>query len=144
MNTRICLGRAIKQRNIINMQLPNGYKFSKEHTWLKMIGDDYALVGITEFAQSELGEIVFVDLPGVGRQFQKDEVFGSVEAVKTTSDLFMPVSGNIVEVNSALVKNAELVNSPAFTEGWMIKIKLVDPVEVKGLLDAEAYESMIK
>lgn len=125
------------------MQLPNDYKFSKEHTWLKIVADDYALVGITEFAQSELGEIVFVDLPSVGRQFQKDVVFGSVEAVKTTSDLFMPVSGNIVEVNSALLKNAELVNSASLTEGWMITIKLVDSTETGALLDAETYELLI-
>lgn len=125
------------------MQLPNDYKFSKEHTWLKIVDDDYALVGITEFAQSELGEIVFVDLPSVGRQFQKDEVFGSVEAVKTTSDLFMPVSGNIVGVNSALVKNAELINSAAFTEGWMIRIKLLDSRETAALLDAEGYKLLI-
>lgn len=124
------------------MQFPNDYKYSKEHTWLKVEGE-IATVGITEFAQSELGEIVFVELPEVGKQFKKDEVFGSVEAVKTTSDLFMPVSGEVTEINTALKDNAPLVNSASFTDGWMIKIKLLDVSEADTLLDAKAYESLV-
>src|SRR5688572_20016801 len=125
------------------MEFPKDYKYSKEHTWLKLIDDNQALVGITEFAQSELGEIVFVDLPQIGKQFKKDEVFGSVEAVKTTSDLFMPASGEIIEVNPSLKNNAPLVNSAAFTDGWMIKIKLLDPSETNTLLDSKSYESLV-
>jgi glycine cleavage system H protein len=102
------------------MQFPNDYKYSKEHTWLKVDGET-GTIGITEFAQSELGEIVYVDLPAVGKTFKKDEVFGSVEAVKTTSDLFMPVSGEVTEINTALKDNAPLVNTASFTDGWMIK-----------------------
>jgi len=125
------------------MQLPTDYNYSKEHTWLKVLHNKEALVGITEFAQSELGEIVYVDLPAVGKQFQKDEVFGSVEAVKTTSDLFMPVSGEVIEVNTALNDNAPLVNSASFTDGWMIKIKLLNVSEADTLLNAQAYESLV-
>lgn len=125
------------------MQLPTDYKYSKEHTWLKVLDNNEALVGITEFAQSELGEIVYVDLPAVGKQFKKDEVFGSVEAVKTTSDLFMPVGGEVIEINTALKDNAPLVNSASFTDGWMIKIKLLNGSEADTLLDAQAYESLV-
>lgn len=125
------------------MQLPTDYKYSKEHTWLKVLDESQALVGITEFAQSELGEVVYVDLPAVGKQFQKDEVFGSVEAVKTTSDLFMPVSGEVIEINAALKDNAPLVNSASFTDGWMIKIKLLNVSEADTLLDAQVYESLV-
>jgi glycine cleavage system H protein len=125
------------------MQFPNDYKYSKEHTWLKVQGQE-ALIGITEFAQSELGEIVFVDLPEVGKQFKKDEVFGSVEAVKTTSDLFMPVGGEVIEINTALKDNAPLVNSASYTDGWMIKIKLTDATELETLLNDEAYKTLVE
>ena len=125
------------------MQFPDDYQYSKEHTWLKMLDDQHGLIGITEFAQSELGEIVFVELPEVGKQFKKDEVFGSVEAVKTTSDLFMPVGGEVIEVNTALKDNAPLVNSASYTDGWMIKVKLGDASEADRLLDAKAYESLV-
>jgi len=124
------------------MQFPNDYKYSKEHTWLKVDGET-GTIGITEFAQSELGEIVYVDLPAVGKTFKKDEVFGSVEAVKTTSDLFMPVSGEVIEINTTLKYNAPLVNTASFTDGWMIKVKLIDAKETDTLLDAKAYESMV-
>jgi glycine cleavage system H protein len=124
------------------MQFPNDYKYSKEHTWLKVDGET-GTIGITEFAQSELGEIVYVDLPAVGKTFKKDEVFGSVEAVKTTSDLFMPVSGEVTEINTALKDNAPLVNTASFTDGWMIKVKLLDAKETDTLLDAKAYESIV-
>jgi glycine cleavage system H protein len=125
------------------MQFPNDYKYSKEHTWLKLLDNQQALIGITEFAQSELGEIVYVDLPSVGKQFKKDEVFGSVEAVKTTSDLFMPVSGEVIEINTTLKDNAPLVNTASFTDGWLIKIKMLENTEADTLLDAKAYESLV-
>lgn len=124
------------------MQFPSDYKYSKEHTWLKVEGPE-ALIGITEFAQSELGEIVYVDLPSIGAHFNKDEVFGSVEAVKTTSDLFMPVSGDVLEITKTLLNKAVLVNSASYTEGWMIKIKLLNVSEANTLLDARAYESLV-
>lgn len=125
------------------MQFPNELKYSKEHTWLKVLDNQEALIGITEFAQSELGEIVYVDLPSIGKQLKKDEVFGSVEAVKTTSDLFMPIGGEVIEINSALKDNAPLVNSASYTEGWMIKVKLLDIAEANELLDAQAYSDLV-
>ena len=124
------------------MNFPQNLKYSKEHTWLLLEGDT-GTVGITEFAQSELGEIVYVDLPNIGKTFKENEVFGSVEAVKTTSDLFMPVSGKVIDVNTALKDNAALVNSASFSEGWMIKIKLTDTPKMDMLLDAEAYKSLV-
>jgi glycine cleavage system H protein len=125
------------------METPKDYRYSKEHTWLRVLSNNEAQVGITDFAQSELGEIVYVDLPPAGKQFKKDEVFGSVEAVKTTSDLFMPVSGEVIETNTALKDNAALVNSASFTDGWMIKIKMLNPSEVASLLDADGYAGVI-
>ena len=124
------------------MQFQSDYKYSKEHTWLK-VENHQGLIGITEFAQSELGEIVYVDLPSVGKQFKKDEVFGSVEAVKTTSDLFMPISGEVIEVNNELKKNAALVNSDPYKDGWMIKIRLTETTEMTNLLDANSYEKLV-
>lgn len=126
------------------MQFPENYKYIKEHTWLKLEGNNIATIGITEFAQSELGEIVYVDLPSTGTQVKKDEVFGSVEALKTTSDLFTPVSGKIVAVNKELVTNPELVNSNPFDKGWMIQIEITDTNELTGLLDTNAYRSFVQ
>ena len=125
------------------MEFPNNLKYSKEHTWLLIEGNT-GTVGITEFAQGELGEIVYVDLPSIGKQFKQDEVFGSVEAVKTTSDLFMPVGGEIIEVNSALKDNTPLVNSASFTDGWMIKIRMLNVAEADTLLDPQAYQALVK
>lgn len=125
------------------MNFPEDYRYSKEHTWVKMLGDGQALVGITEFAQSELGELVYVDLPMTGLTFHRDEIFGSVEAVKTTSDLFMPVGGSVVEKNAAVVKNASLVNTSAYTDGWMIRIQLTGPAEFDSLMDAQTYKSLV-
>lgn len=124
------------------MEFPNKVKYSKEHTWLLIEGET-GTVGITEFAQSELGEIVYVDLPSIGKSFKQDEIFGSVEAVKTTSDLFMPVSGEIIEINTSLRNNPSLVNLESFTNGWMIKIKLLQPSEIEILLDADAYRKLV-
>jgi glycine cleavage system H protein len=125
------------------MNFPSGLKYSKEHTWFNLEGNT-GTIGITSFAQSELGEIVYVDLPSVGNQFAKDEVFGSVEAVKTTSDLFMPVSGEVTAINTALKDNAGLVNTEPYTTGWMIKIRLTKPSETDSLLSAGAYENLVK
>lgn len=125
------------------MQFPADYKYSKEHTWVKVLNNNEASVGITEFAQSELGEIVYVDLPSVGSHFKKDEVFGSVEALKTTSDLFMPISGKIIEVNKAVVTKPELVNTDSYTSGWMIRIGITEPDELNALLDDKDYQTMI-
>jgi glycine cleavage system H protein len=124
------------------MNFPSDIKYSKEHTWVKT-EEDIGVIGITEFAQSELGEIVYVDLPAIGKTFAKNEVFGSVEAVKTTSDLFMPVSGEVIEINTNLKDNAGLVNSDTYTKGWMIKVRLKDPSEQNVLLIAEAYQSLV-
>lgn len=123
------------------MEFPTKLKYSKEHTWLLIEGDN-GTVGITEFAQSELGEIVYVDLPSIGKSFKQDEIFGSVEAVKTTSDLFMPVSGEIIEINTSLPNSPSLVNVEPFTNGWMIKIKLLQPSQIDLLLSADAYRKL--
>jgi glycine cleavage system H protein len=124
------------------MQFPNELKYSKEHTWLRIEGDSGA-VGITEFAQSELGEIVYVDLPSIGKSFKQDEVFGSVEAIKTVSDLFMPAGGTITEINPALKDNPTLINTDPFNSGWLIKISLSDITQLDFLLNAEAYQQLI-
>ena len=121
------------------MNFPENLYYSKEHTWLRLEGE-IGIVGITEFAQSELGEIVYVDLPRVAQVFQQDEVFGSMEAVKTVSDLFMPVSGEILETNSALLKEPALINTDPFAKGWIIKIKLTQAEELQQLLSAEQYK----
>lgn len=124
------------------MNLPENLYYSKEHTWLQAEGN-IGTIGITEFAQSELGEIVYVELPNVGQTFKADEIFGSIEAVKTTSDLFMPVTGKVIEINQALVKEPELVNSDPFGKAWMIKIEIVDPSEADKLLAAENYKNIV-
>lgn len=123
------------------MNFPENLLYSKEHIWLQMDGQTRT-IGITEFAQSELGEIVYVELPRVGQPFKADEIFGSVEAVKTTSDLFMPVSGKVIEVNSALTKEPELVNSDPFQKGWMMKIEINNPSETSQLLNASVYKEL--
>ena len=121
------------------MNFPNDLYYSKEHTWLKVEGN-IGIVGITEFAQSELGEIVYVEQPRVGQTFKADEIFGSVEAIKTTSDLFMPITGKVIEINAALVKEPELVNSSSFEMGWMIKIEIINSLELNSLLLYEKYK----
>lgn len=120
------------------MNFPEGLKYSKDHEWLRIEGDE-AYVGISEFAQGELGDIVFVEIETVGETLNKDEVFGTVEAVKTVSDLFMPVSGTVLEVNPKLDSAPELVNQDPYGEGWMIKIRLSNPADAEGLMDAQSY-----
>ena len=124
------------------MSIPGELKYSKEHEWLRVEGDT-ATIGITAFAQGELGDIIYVDIDTVGETIAKDAIFGSVEAVKTVSDLFMPVSGEVIEFNEALKDKPELVNSDPYGEGWMIKIKLTNAEEVAGLLDAAAYQALV-
>jgi glycine cleavage system H protein len=124
------------------MNIPAELKYTKDHEWVKVEGD-VATVGITEFAQSELGDIVYVEIETVGETIDQEEVFGSVEAVKTVSDLFMPLSGEIIEFNENLESNPELVNSDPYGEGWMIKVKISDSSQVDSLLDADAYKGLI-
>ncbi|NBU92452.1 MAG: glycine cleavage system protein GcvH [Flavobacteriia bacterium] len=124
------------------MNVPANLKYTKEHEWIHIDGE-IATIGITDFAQSELGDIVFVEIETVGETLSKDEVFGSVEAVKTVSDLFMPVSGEILEFNEALEGNPEGVNNDPYGQGWMIKVKVSDLAELNELLDASAYEALI-
>ena len=120
------------------MNFPDDLKYTKDHEWLRVDGD-VAVVGVTDFAQSELGDIVFVEIETEGEELDAEEVFGSVEAVKTVSDLFMPVSGEVIEVNQDLEANPELVNEDPYGKGWMIKIKMSDPSELEQLLDSDAY-----
>ena len=123
------------------MEFPTDRKYSKEHTWIS-VHDNTGTIGITEFAQSELGEIVYADLPNVGYSFQQDEVFGSVEAVKTVSDLFMPVSGKITETNELLLKAPTLINDHPYKDGWLIKIEIKDITELEDLLTSNQYKEL--
>ena len=120
------------------MNIPADLKYTKDHEWVKLEGD-IATIGITEFAQSELGDIVYVEVETVGESMAQEEVFGSVEAVKTVSDLFLPMSGEIIELNAALEDNPELVNNDPYGAGWMVKVRVSDMAEFAALLDAEAY-----
>ena len=120
---------------------PNNLKYTKDHEWISIDGD-YAFVGITNFAQKELGDIVFVEIESLDQEIKSGEVFGSVEAVKTVSDLFMPMTGEIIEINKKIIDNPELVNSDPYGEGWMVKIKILDSNEVENLLDLKSYEEI--
>lgn len=124
------------------MNFPENLKYSKDHEWIKVEGDT-ALVGITEFAQSELGEIVYVDVTSKGETIEQNGVFGSVEAVKTVSDLLMPVSGEVLEVNAELEEKPELINEDPYGKGWIIKIAVSDASELDTLLSASDYKNLI-
>ena len=124
------------------MNFPSDLKYTKEHEWVRVEGD-VATIGITEFAQSELGDIVFIDINTIGDSIGQDEIFGAVEAVKTVSDLFMPISGEVLEKNDDLDSSPESVNSDPYGAGWMIKVKMSDPSEMDGLLSAETYREMV-
>jgi len=124
------------------MNVPADLKYTSDHEWIKIDGD-VATIGVTDFAQGELGDIVYVEIETVDETLDKEEVFGTVEAVKTVSDLFMPVSGEVIEFNEALEANPEKVNEDAYGAGWMIKVKMSDPSEADDLLDAAAYEAVI-
>ena len=130
----------IKIKNIMN--IPTNLKYTKDHEWVSIEGD-IATIGITDFAQSELGDIVYVEIETEGETIEAEEVFGSVEAVKTVSDLFMPISGEIIEFNSDLDANPELVNSNPYEGGWMIKVKISDTSEVESLMSAEDYKELV-
>lgn len=123
------------------MNFPEELKYTKEHEWVRVEGD-VATIGVTDFAQSELGDVVFVEIETEGESLDKDEVFGTVEAVKTVSDLFMPVSGEVIEVNASLEDNPEAVNESPYGEGWMVKIKMSDPSEADDLMDSASYKEM--
>jgi glycine cleavage system H protein len=125
------------------MNIPQDIKYTKDHEWIKMIDDEHAYIGITDFAQSELGDIVFVDITTEGQELEAEAVFGTVEAVKTVSDLYLPLAGSIEEVNPALNKQPELVNSDPYGEGWMVRIKLSNTSDFDNLLSAEAYEKLV-
>ncbi|MCD8741783.1 glycine cleavage system protein GcvH [Mucilaginibacter roseus] len=124
------------------MEFPAELKYTKDHEWIKIEGDQ-AIIGITEFAQGELGDIVYVDINTVGQEVAKEEVFGTIEAVKTVSDLFIPVTGTVKEVNAALDSQPELVNSDPYGEGWIVKITPADLADVDGLLSADEYKSLV-
>lgn len=124
------------------MNFPDELKYTKDHEWVKIDGD-VATVGITDFAQSELGDIVFVEIETEGEELDAEEVFGSVEAVKTVSDLFMPLSGEVIEFNEKIEASPELVNSDPYGEGWMIKIKISDTSELESLMDVAAYKDAV-
>ncbi|MEJ6491488.1 MAG: glycine cleavage system protein GcvH [Flavobacteriales bacterium] len=124
------------------MNIPAELKYTKDHEWVRVEGD-IATVGITDFAQSELGDIVYIEIETEGETLDAEEVFGSIEAVKTVSDLFMPISGEIIEFNADLESSPETVNTDPFGNGWMVKIKLSDSSQIDSLMDAEAYGSLI-
>ncbi len=124
------------------MKIPSELKYSKDHEWIKVEGD-IATVGITDFAQSELGDIVYVEVETLDETLDQDEVFGTVEAVKTVSDLFIPITGEIVEFNETLEDEPEKVNTDPYGDGWMVKIKISDSSQLDSLLDADAYKALI-
>lgn len=124
------------------MNIPSNLKYTKDHEWV-LIDGDTATVGITDFAQKELGDIVYVEVETLDQTLDKDEVFGTVEAVKTVSDLFLPLSGEIVEFNDSLETNPEAVNSDPYGQGWMVKVKIANPSEIDDLLSADAYKQLI-
>ena len=124
------------------MEFPKELKYTKDHEWLRIEGG-IAYVGITEFAQGELGDIVFVDVDTEGEELEKEEVFGSVEAVKTVSDLFMPINGEVIAFNEKLEDEPELMNTDPYGEGWIIKIAIADASELEDLLDASAYQELV-
>ena len=124
------------------MEFPKELKYSKDHEWLRVEGNN-AYIGITEFAQGELGDIVFIDIDTEGEELEKEEVFGSVEAVKTVSDLFMPINGKVLEFNHKLEDKPELINSAPYGDGWIIKVSVSDATELDALLDADAYKELV-
>ena len=124
------------------MNFPSNLKYTKDHEWIKLDGN-VATVGITDFAQRELGDIVYVEVETIGKKLNAGEVFGTVEAVKTVSDLYMPISGTVSELNPGLANEPELVNSDPYNKGWMVKITVDNPADVNALLDAKAYEAMV-
>ena len=140
MNLQTKRNESLKTYTIMN--IPSNLKYSNDHEWCRVEGE-FAYVGITDFAQSQLGDIVFVDVPTVGEELAAGEIFGSIEAVKTVSDAFIPVSGEVVEFNDAVDADPALVNKDPYGEGWMIKVRLTAPEEVESLLTDEQYKELI-
>lgn len=124
------------------MNIPAELKYTKDHEWIRVDGD-IATVGITDFAQGELGDIVYVEIETIGETVEKEGVFGTVEAVKTVSDLFMPLTGEVLELNASLEGQPELVNKDPYGDGWMVKVKITDPGQLASLLDADGYKALI-
>ncbi len=124
------------------MNIPENLRYTKDHEWLKAEGDT-AVVGITDFAQNELGDIVFIEVETIGESLDKEETFGTIEAVKTVSDMFMPVAGEVIEFNEALGDNPEKVNQDPYGEGWIVKIRISNPSQLEELLDAKRYSELI-
>jgi glycine cleavage system H protein len=124
------------------MNFPTDLKYSKDHEWVRVEGNE-AVIGITEFAQSELGDIVFVDINTEGEDLDREAVFGTVEAVKTVSDLFMPVAGKVIAVNPGMSDDPAAVNSDPYGKGWMVRVAMADPAQVNDLMDADAYRQMV-
>ncbi len=125
------------------MNFPENLRYTKDHEWIQLLDDNIAKIGITDFAQQELGDIVFIDINAAGKALKAEEVFGTVEAVKTVSDLYLPVAGTIVEVNEALNDRPESVNTDPYNEGWMIKLKVDNPADLDALMTAAAYEALV-
>jgi glycine cleavage system H protein len=125
------------------MSIPADLRFTKDHEWVKKADDDTVIIGVTDFAQGELGDIVFVEIESEGETLETEEIFGTIEAVKTVSDLFMPLSGEVIEVNEALADAPELVNTDPYGEGWMIKVKMSDSSQWDALMTAEDYASIV-
>jgi len=125
------------------MNIPENLKYTKDHEWIRIEGDE-AYVGITDYAQGELGDIVFLEIETEGEELAKEEVFGTIEAVKTVSDMFMPIGGEVVEVNEKLEDTPEVVNKDPYGDGWLIKIKLSDKSEIEELLEASAYKNLLE
>ncbi len=124
------------------MNFPENLRYTKDHEWVRLEGET-AVIGITDFAQRELGDIVYVEIETVGKSLSAEAIFGTVEAVKTVSDLYLPVSGTIIELNPALATSPELVNTDPYNEGWMIKLKVDNPTEIQSLMDAAAYSNLV-
>lgn len=125
------------------MNIPENLKYTKDHEWIRVEGEE-AYVGITDYAQGELGDIVFLEIETEGEELAKEEVFGTIEAVKTVSDMFMPVGGEVIEVNPKLEETPEIVNKDPYGEGWLIKIKIADTSEINDLLDPAAYKNLLE
>jgi len=124
------------------MNFPASLRYTKDHEWISLEGN-IAKVGITDFAQHELGDIVYVDIDSIGKDLNAEDVFGTVEAVKTVSDLFLPLTGKILELNPMLDKNPDLVNSDPYGDGWMVKVEVANPADFEGLMDAETYKNLV-
>jgi glycine cleavage system H protein len=138
----LTINLCLQNKNTINMNFPENLKYTKDHEWVRVEGNE-AYIGITEFAQSELGDIVYVDITTVGEDLAHEEIFGTVEAVKTVSDLFLPVSGTISELKAGLESAPEAVNQDPYGAGWMVKVTIEDGADMAGLMDAAAYQSLV-